>query len=145
MEVNSYQKAIARKIGSTFKYASECGYDICEFTHAWLESNVCTRIFHENPIDLAQWAPYQLDSLLIELKEQGKSISKSDINLPDEMYWLGYTLTYWGFQDKLTGKELSQCDVVWLINLYDVLHTTSTEYAIDNIKEHFFQKSEERE
>lgn len=146
MSINYYQKAIARKIGNTFKLATEEGYEPVEFAHTWLCSDVATRIFEENPIDLAQWAPYQLDSLLIELGEQGRQLTKTDKHFPEEMYWIGYVLTYWGFRDKLSGKELNQCDIVWMINQYDILHTTSVEYAIDAIKEQMnFEKTDEPE
>ena len=142
MTVNFFQKAIARKIGNTFKLATNEGYDVVEFTHAWLCSEVAERIFQENAIDVAQWANYQLDSLMIELEEKGMTISKSKKSFPDEMYWVGYLLTYWEFMDHVPGKELNSCDVVWLINQYDTLHTTSVEYAISEIKEHMEYEKE---
>ena len=55
-------------------------------------------------------------------------------------------MTYWGFRDNLSGKELNQCDIVWMINQYDILHTTSVEYAIDTIKEQMnFERNAEPE
>ena len=145
MSIDFYQKAIARKIGNTFRMATENEYDIVDFIDKWLSSDVSKRIWEENPIDIAQWAPYQLDSLLIELEENGISLKKSDELFPDEMYWMGYLLTYWGFDEQITGPELKQYDIVWIFNQYDTLHTTSIEYAINSIKEHHEYEQNKKE
>lgn len=143
--INFFQKAIARKIGNTFKIATEQGYDVIDFSHRWFCSEVAKRIFDENPADIAQWALYQIDSLVIELEEKGLKLKVSDKQFPAEMYWIGYTLTYWGFSEGINGKQLDSIDITWMINQYDVLHTTSTEYTIEAIKEYFSLEQNQKE
>lgn len=70
------------------------------------------------------------------MKKKKESLSISDKSFPEEMYWIGYVLTYWGFEEKLSGKDLDKIDIAWMINQYDTLHTVSVDYAIDAIKEH---------
>ena len=142
-QLDLYQKAIARKVGNTFKLACEDGYDIRTFAYKWLCSDVAKQLWSENPTIIAQWALYQLNSFKMEMEEQNVEIPHSDMTTPDEAYWLGYLLTYWGFQEGLMGEQLAEYSIGWMIDQYDTLHTTSIEYAIDAIKE--FHEYEEKE
>lgn len=134
-----YQKAIARKVGNTFRLAAEEGYAPLAFCDYWLHSDVARRLWDENPRDVAEWALYQLESLRLELSENGKQLPTGKGEpFPEEMYWLGYLLTYWGFAEEISGPELAEkYEMDWILSQYDTLHTVSIEYAIETIKAYF--------
>lgn len=72
-------------------------------------------------------------------KEYENNLPEIDNDSPlymDDMYWLGYLLTYWSFFDGTSGKDiLKKYNVCKILDEYDVLHTLSVKTALKKIQE----------
>ena len=138
--IGAYEKALCRKTASMFKLAGEQGYPVLLFTRTWFSSQAAAGLYGYDFIAIAQWALYQLNSLLLEcpeLKEyKGKEFGYSEL-----MYWAGYILAYWLFADETSWKDISEnYDYEMMLRNYDYLHTLDPNKAILLAKEEYKRK-----
>ena len=137
--INVYTKAISRKIAQVFALAAEKGYEAGTFVPEWMRSETNARLIDAEVCELGQSALYQFNSFLMEHPMQPSGAGADHpAYYRDAMYWLGYTLSYWSFQDEIAGKEIAEnYDLIGILQSFDTLHTLSCKNAIEDIKNDF--------
>ena len=124
-------------------------FDVYDFFQKALTTKTFDRYFDDMTV-YTQADTYIIDTIVEELKEKGVTIQPKKYNMKDlgifsdASYWAGYLFLSWRREEGIPGIEIvTNYDIQRIINAYPTLHTTSIEYAIDEIKEEM--KLENRE
>lgn len=132
------EKSVCRKIAGVFKYANRYGFHPIEFTKFWLESETFDRLYKYDLTAICQFDNYHFDEFLKEAEKNGWKISHTHHNYEDLMYWTGYFLSYFAFNERVSGKDIVvSYDIDKIMRGYETLHTVSCEVAIELMKEDF--------
>ena len=132
-----FELKLIEKIGKVFACAmQEKRYNRYQFVQKWCSSETCQAIFEFDETLCSQAKSYILRTFENEYESDLPEIDDTSPFYEDDMYWLGYLLTYWHFSDGITGKEiLEKYDVSKALDEYVVLHTLSIKAAMDKIRE----------
>ena len=128
--------------GRLFELAVKADLDCPSFVEAFMNSKTAAAL--DDVFDRLQWAgeEYILDELDDEvcgLKKAG-TVYSSEI-----MYWIGYTYRYWHYYTSEDSHEIYKiADVKTMRECWLGFHTFDVEMAIDDLKEIYKQKCEER-
>jgi len=128
--------------GRLFELAVKADLDCPSFVEAFMNSKTAAAL--DDVYDRLQWAgeEYILDELDDEvcgLKKAG-TVYSSEI-----MYWIGYTYRYWHYYTSEDSHEIYKiADVKTMRECWLGFHTFDVEMAIDDLKEIYKQKCEER-
>lgn len=135
------EKGICRKVANTFVYAARQKFHPVEFTAEWLQSDTFQLLLDMNLCEICQSYVYQFNSFMMEIKKKGIVVNELEGDYEDLMHWAGYFFSYWGYYDKITGKEIAEnYDIKRVLSCYDTLHTVSCEVAIAYVKQDFSVK-----
>ena len=123
-----YETIICQKIAKIFE---ECSDNVVIFVKEWLNSSVNKLIINMNPAIISQSPNYIKDAFYDEV---GTLPSTKESLNPDNMYWLGYILTYIQYNYKVNGESLwENYDIIGALSSADVLHTLSNKTASETI------------
>lgn len=137
---------LIEKIADIFARAMrERKYNRYQFLEKWCASETCQAVFDFDETLCSQAKSYILRTFEKEYENNLPDIDEDSPLYEDDMYWMGYVITYWYFMEELegieeskriTGKQmLKEYDMCKALDEYDVLHTISVKAAIRKIKE----------
>ena len=127
------EKAVCRLVARMFEIANK---NVILFPLVWLQSALNELVIKQQPAVISQSPLYLLESLEDEI--HGLVPSKEEPYPSEEMFWLGYILTYTQFDKGLSGKILAaEYDVKRFLANYETLHTLSSQMASDILVEDF--------
>lgn len=117
----------AKKLADTDDYA---------LVLAWLNSDIFAEIIKGNEIYCSQARSYVARCFINEasIENTSEHISIND----DVLFWFGYLITFWCFEQDILPYGISQkYDIKRILNGYDALHSLSAKMAINIIEENF--------
>lgn len=111
-------------------------YNRYQFARKWCESNICKAVADFDETLCSQAKSYILRMFEAECNGNLPDIDNDSYWYQEDMYWLGYLITYWSFFDGTSGLDIARkYDICKILDEYDALHTLSLKSAIDKIQE----------
>lgn len=111
-------------------------YNRYQFIPKWCSSETFQSILDFDETLCSQAKSYILRMFEKEYEDNLPDIDSDSPVYDDDMYWIGYLLTYWCFEENVSGKDIiEQYDVCKILDEFDVLHTLSIKSAIIKIRE----------
>ncbi len=128
--------------GRLFELALKNGYDCPAFIKTFMNSH--SAIALDDTYDRLQWAGEEY--ILEELNEESGGLKKAGETYSIEvMYWAGYLYRYWHYYTNESSKEIYKiADAKTINECWLGFHTLDIEMAIDDLKELYMQKQEEK-
>lgn len=128
--------------GRLFELALKNGYDCPAFIKTFMNSR--SAIALDDTYDRLQWAGEEY--ILEELNEESGGLKKAGETYSIEvMYWAGYLYRYWHYYTNESSKEIYKiADAKTINECWLGFHTLDIEMAIDDLKELYMQKQEEK-
>ena len=128
--------------GRLFELALKGGYDCPAFIKTFMNSH--SAIALDDTYDRLQWAGEEY--ILEELNEESGGLKKAGETYSIEvMYWAGYLYRYWHYYTSESSKEIYKiADAKTINECWLGFHTLDIEMAIDDLKELYMQKQEEK-
>ncbi|HIR88779.1 MAG TPA: hypothetical protein IAC96_07505 [Candidatus Fimimorpha faecalis] len=128
--------------GRLFELALKNGYDCPAFIKTFMNSH--SAIALDDTYDRLQWAGEEY--ILEELNEESGGLKKAGETYSIEvMYWAGYLYRYWHYYTSESSKEIYKiADAKTINECWLGFHTLDIEMAIDDLKELYMQKQEEK-
>ncbi|CVI73557.1 hypothetical protein NDGK_03095 [Clostridiales bacterium CHKCI001] len=128
--------------GRLFELALKNGYDCPAFIKTFMNSH--SAIALDDTYDRLQWAGEEY--ILEELNEESGGLKKAGETYSIEvMYWAGYLYRYWHYYTNESSKEIYKiADAKTVNECWLGFHTLDIEMAIDDLKELYMQKQEEK-
>lgn len=128
---------LAEKIGKILEYAVvERKYNRYELIHKWLASNTYDETINFFVHLCSQAKTYILAAFEREYENNLPQIDEESPSYGEDLYWFGYTISYWFFLENIDGPTiLKHYDVDRILDSYEALHTQSVKRAIEEIKE----------
>ena len=128
--------------GRLFELALKNGYDCPAFIKTFMNSH--SAIALDDTYDRLQWAGEEY--ILEELNEESGGLKKAGETYSIEvMYWAGYLYRYWHYYTSESSKEIYKiADAKTINECWLGFHTLDIEMAIDDVKELYMQKQEEK-
>lgn len=128
---------ISNTQGEMYRRMAHLGYDMEDFSNAYLKSDFCKRAFDTD------WSYYQLlggreclEALFLDIPITKKN--SFDYFNEDVAYWIGFTYRLLYIETKIPSSELMQIITFdSMCKYYPGLHTIDEEQAIDLICEDF--------
>lgn len=144
MELSLDKRQLCDIQGRLFELALKSGYESPIFIEAFMNSRAAACL--DDTYDRLQWAGEEY--ILEELEEETAGVlQKADETFSGEvMYWIGYIYRYWHYYTGESSREIYKIagartmEECWL-----GFHTLDVEMAIDDLKEIYRQRVEERE
>ncbi len=129
------EKALCRKTGDVFEYASTLKYNPFSFAKAWCSSTISEQLYNLDCDKIAQGRKYIFNDVDKHSLVKNGTGTAYDANL---MYWLGYSLTYASFSLHLPPREIyKKYDISKYICSYDVLHTLSSSRMVEELQNEY--------
>ena len=128
--------------GRLFELALKNGYDCPAFIKTFMNSH--SAIALDDTYDRLQGAGEEY--ILEELNEESGGLKKAGETYSIEvMYWAGYLYRYWHYYTSESSKEIYKiADAKTINECWLGFHTLDIEMAIDDLKELYMQKQEEK-
>ena len=128
--------------GRLFELALKNGYDCPAFIKTFMNSH--SAIALDDTYDRLQWAGEEY--IHEELNEESGGLKKAGETYSIEvMYWAGYLYRYWHYYTSESSKEIYKiADAKTINECWLGFHTLDIEMAIDDLKELYMQKQEEK-
>lgn len=128
---------LIEKVGNVFSMAMrDRKYNRYQFVKKWCSSETFQSLIEFDETLCSQAKSYILRMFEKEYEDRLPDIDNDSPLYEDDMNWVGYLLTYWCFEESITGKNImKQYDVYKIPDEYDVLHTLSIKAAISKIRE----------
>lgn len=128
--------------GRLFELSLKHGYDSPAFIKTFMNSRAAAAL--DDTYDRLQWAGEEY--ILEELEDEAGGLKKAGETYPVEvMYWAGYTYRYWHYYTVESSREIYRtADAKTMATCWLGFHTLDVTMAIDDLKEIFQQKNEER-
>lgn len=128
--------------GRLFELAVKAGLDCPSFIESFMNSNAAAAL--DDVYDRLQWAGEEY--ILEELNDEVGGIKKAGTVYPLEvMYWAGYTYRYWHYYTSECSREIYKiADAKTMRECWLGFHTFDVEMAIDDLKEIYMLKCNEK-
>ena len=129
--------------GRLFELALKTGLDCPAFIESFMNSKTAAAL--DDVYDRLQWAGEEY--ILEELDDEANGLKKADTTYSSEvMYWTGYIYRYWHYYTNECSREIYKAaDAKTMSECWLGFHTLDVEMAIDDLKEIYRQKCNERE
>ncbi|MDR2266278.1 MAG: hypothetical protein LBE09_01650 [Christensenellaceae bacterium] len=131
--LDSLQLQLCDIQGRLFELSLTRGYESESFILLYMKSK--TAADYGLKYNRLQWAgeEYLLDELVDELKEK---LTRGDQYSKDEMFWIGYTYSYWHFLTSESSKKIvQQASPKTMKRAYAGMHTIDMQLAIEDLRE----------
>lgn len=149
--INAYDKDYLyhaqKNLGHMVDFAvNTCDYDIDEFFHMFLASNVCKQFENGNPAYIAGKTGCELARLVVS-EITGTEIKTEDVMYMDRSpeFWLGWVLCYYVWFKNHTFKYILRAVPAGeMLGMYDMLHeadVTKFVYLLDERLQAFYTQS----
>ena len=128
---------LSEKIGDVFSIAMrDRKYNRYQFLNKWCNSETCEAVFDFDETLVSQARSYILRVFEKEFEDNLPELDEDSSIYEDDLYWIGYLITYWHFYEGISGKEIwGKYDICRSLDSFDVLHSMSIKTAIEKIKE----------
>ncbi len=128
--------------GRLFELDLTTGLDCPSFIESFMNSKTAAAL--DDVYDRLQWAGEEY--ILDELNDEVKGLKKAGTTYSSEiMYWIGYTYRYWHYYTGEYSHEIYRiADANTMSECWLGFHTFDVKMAIDDLKEIYKQKCEER-
>lgn len=128
--------------GRLFELARKNEYDCPAFINAFMRSRTAAAL--DDIYDRLQWAVEEY--ILEELNEEVNGLKKAGTAYSEEvMYWAGYNYRYWHYYTNESSREIYKiADAKTMNECWLGFHTFDVEMAIDDLKEIYRQKCDEK-
>lgn len=128
--------------GRLFELALSTGLDCPSFIKSFMDSKTAAAL--DDVYDRLQWAGEEY--ILEELSDEVSGLKKAGTTFSSEvMYWTGYTYRYWHYYTGEYSHEIYKiADAKTMNECWLGFHTFDVEMAIDDLKEIYQQKCDER-
>ena len=129
--------------GRLFELAQKAGLDCPLFIECFMNSKAAQAL--DDVYDRLQWAGEEY--ILEELDDEVGGLKKAGTMYSSEvMYWIGYIYRYWHYYTGEYSYEIYKiADAGTMNECWPGFHTFDVEMAIDDLKEIYEQKCNERD
>lgn len=141
--MNELQLKLCDIQGRLFELSADKNYGSTAFIKKFMTSSIAKAL--DSTYNRMQWAgeEYLLEEIIAA--SNGEVTSSGEVFSKDILYWIGYIYRYWHYY---TGEESSkiykQAPVDIMKRNYMMFHTMSPSLAIEDLKEIFLQKNENK-
>lgn len=142
--MNELQLKLCDIQGRLFELSADRKYCSSAFIKAFMTSPVAKSL--DSKFNHMQWAgeEYLLDELIASADKETVT-ANSDILSKDVLYWIGYIYRYWHYY---TGEDsikiYKQAPYDTMKRNYMIFHTMAPEVAVEDLKEIYSQKKEQK-
>ncbi len=142
--MNELQLKMCDVQGRLFELSADRNLGSSAFIKAFMNSSVAKGL--DSKFNHMQWAgeEYLLDEL-VTLADKEMLIKNSEILSKDILYWIGYIYRYWHYY---TGEDsvkiYKQAPTDTMKRNYMLFHTMAPEVAVEDLKEIYSQKKEQK-
>ena len=128
--------------GRLFELALRTGLDCPSFIECFMNSRTAAAL--DDVYDRLQWAGEEY--ILEELNDEVSGLEKAGtVYSLDVMYWIGYIYRYWHYYTGEFSREIYKiADAKTMSECWLGFHTFDVEMAVDDLKEIYEQKCNER-
>ena len=128
--------------GRLVELALTTGLDCPSFIESFMNSKTAAAL--DDVYDRLQWAGEEY--ILEELNDEVNGLQKAGMTYSSEvMYWIGYTYRYWHYYTGEYSHEIYKiADAKTMRECWLGFHTFDVEMAVDDLKEIYEQKCNER-
>jgi len=141
--MNELQLKLCDIQGRLFELSADKNYGSAVFIKKFMTSSIAKAL--DSTYNRMQWAgeEYLLEEIVSA--SNGEITSNGEVFSKDVLYWIGYIYRYWHYD---TGEESSkiykQAPVEVMKRNYMMFHTMSPSLAVEDLKEIYQQKNENK-